>query len=647
MPLTNVVNQEPTPASAAQAVTPTPAPIIATITPPQGQKKLEKNGLTIIWEDKNNDGKLDLAERESAKIYATSATGSPISIALFSLIDRNMDASATTDDSADTITEDELAKAADVIKQYGAALESKGMPAEGALNAYANASSFRNVPVSTLSDSRAEILTGISGITKETVDQKLSGYHADILKAVRAYYTAHTDATADDIAGYLLRLAMASLTGLYEPFGVNEADLKNLERYSPDKVTEDNLLGWLKTGAVSGMEGGRSTASAQSISTLYTELIRARDDGKYEQVVEIVDKLIPMLQQKPSETGLAIPSTGAKITWKDAYSSIISILMDKKELLLASVSADKLITLITLLEGSLSGAGSLEDISTPQLIEQRKSLIQLIIDFKKQAGGSEADRKSFVEAAVRPIIASLTAKKLYNGTLTLDSVRLIAKTVASLADLLASAGADTSSLANIYATQITAANLESLSSDKGTKALVAFEIARSKVMLATSGNGTEVPFQISTTLKITEELAILAANLETPFAEGKFVVGESGLKFTKLLSIATAINTLPQAILPLIKDAKKEGYATIYLLKEIVGKDKKQTKTATGLNKVLADWQKTTSPAPGTRPDGNNSRRPASGDAPGANPPGNAGNVAAAESIVAVFAEGDAALKGN
>lgn len=226
-----------------------------------------QDGLSITWHDKNKDGVLDKDERKGMEMVINGANGSPVKIkvtsALAELIDASMNASGKGDGK---ITKEEMDKAARTIQRYAGLMEKS---LEDAAQVYAQSATFRNLKFGELEKAKASIADNLTGISKDNYEKLLKDkkYHADIIKAVGAYYNSKPDATAQNIAAFMLRCAMASMTGMYTTFGV--AALENMDSYNPGKVSEENLVAWLEKGEVEKEEGAEGD---ESLAVSKTEL---------------------------------------------------------------------------------------------------------------------------------------------------------------------------------------------------------------------------------------------------------------------------------------------------------------------------------------------------------------------------------------
>jgi len=148
----------------SQPQTPPSSPTPPPPTPGRSQLVIGSNGnaFTIEWVDRDQDGKIDSSEKESAEIVRGNRRYR-LGEKFFLLIDRGMDAESTLGDNV--ITKEELEEASAVVARYANEL---GMSFEDALQAYNSSSSFRKVSLTELREARTEIAGWLAGVTLYT-----------------------------------------------------------------------------------------------------------------------------------------------------------------------------------------------------------------------------------------------------------------------------------------------------------------------------------------------------------------------------------------------------------------------------------------------------------------------------------------------
>ncbi|MDI6731558.1 MAG: hypothetical protein QME05_03115, partial [Candidatus Margulisbacteria bacterium] len=245
----------------------------------------------IDYIDADEDGNFDRAELEGSQIYFTDTTSNTyqkaLSAALFRVIDRNMDAKSTDDlDSEGTITQAELERALAIMQTYA---EAAGVSLEAAVTAYANSTSFHNIDFAGVRSSGEKVSGWLSttDMNDNAAIRKALESHVDsrIIDNVIIYVgrlrTAGEPVSAEAIAKYLFRCAMASMAGegSYDALGFvdsEKANLRTIARFNPDKVNEKKLLDWYEDGEVeeAGSGGGGVGGKDKELKQIYSTEVK-------------------------------------------------------------------------------------------------------------------------------------------------------------------------------------------------------------------------------------------------------------------------------------------------------------------------------------------------------------------------------------
>ncbi len=224
------------------------------------------NGYTFTWKDGDKDGKIDKNERTSVKLFVNNSNGQPVEIKMadglsekyFDLIDRNMKAGAGEDaDSAGEITAGEMEDAAAVVAEYA---DICGLSKKAAGLAYAQSSSFRDVDFKVLKRTKETVKGWLSEVDWKADSEKLTaklqqGLDGKVAKVFLDLIIKNVSKfkSSEDVASYLIRLAMGSMTEMYDNFGITAdeiAALNTVDEFTPNNVTKENLLKWFETGKV-------------------------------------------------------------------------------------------------------------------------------------------------------------------------------------------------------------------------------------------------------------------------------------------------------------------------------------------------------------------------------------------------------------
>ena len=220
-----------------------------------------KKGATYAWEDKDGDGKIDRNEADSVIQRVPGPNGAPIEIKginaeNFDLTNQRMDAETKAAAGDDELDRSELEVRDAAIADFA---EDLGMAPDKAHQAYHSSKFFRNVSRKELKETKGEIVAGLNGIgikglSLDAARGKLKelDYRSNIIDVILKSWDSRKDRVniGREIAEEMLRCAMASLTGLYDVFGVKKEDLGGISAFNPKKVTKGNLQEWLKTGKV-------------------------------------------------------------------------------------------------------------------------------------------------------------------------------------------------------------------------------------------------------------------------------------------------------------------------------------------------------------------------------------------------------------
>jgi hypothetical protein len=231
------------------------------------------NQFIIEWVDADGQGDLDI-ETELASAVILNADGTelgPLSEKFALLADHGMVAGSEGLGNS-SLTKEEMEAAAAVIGRYASGL---GMSFANALAAYNSSASFRMISVAELEAASSEISGWLAGVdlTNAAAVREALKKHAvspTIIDNVTGFLAGKPGATADDVSAYMLRCAMASMTGLYDLFGVPEDALQGLRLFDPTRVTKDKLVKWLQGQDISeDAEGSGSSQQAdQSLQRL-------------------------------------------------------------------------------------------------------------------------------------------------------------------------------------------------------------------------------------------------------------------------------------------------------------------------------------------------------------------------------------------
>ena len=262
--------------------------------------------------------------------------------ALFILIANGMNAANTSD------TEIDLAELLEFVTVVEAYADPLGMTFAKAAEAYSKASSFRNVKVSELWDTRTKVVDWFSGITWAEADKaKLSTSVYDALsgkiiesvrRMIKDKVADGTLKSADNVAAFLLQLAMASMTGLYDTFGFTEGEITQLAvtPFRPKEVDMEGLLEWLKAGKVE--EEGETVSSddeRESVQKFY-KLI---SEEKFDNALKVAKKM-------KAGKGQALGELLQKLLDKAEYQRAYAVVMEAKDpelakrFIIAAVTAD-------------------------------------------------------------------------------------------------------------------------------------------------------------------------------------------------------------------------------------------------------------------------------------------------------------------
>ncbi|MFH1387319.1 MAG: hypothetical protein ABIH50_06625 [bacterium] len=329
------------PVAAPPVAPPPPAAFDANVIPPGFRRvtvKYEGNTCYVDYKDEDKSETMGKAELKTAVIL--DATGKEIgklsdNFALF--IDRHGDWETRGEDKE--ISDAELQDVIGVVVSlYAKELK---MDYAKALSAYNNAKTFRNVRISELSETRIEATGWLNGVDlkdETAVRKALNGKLSNALTEIVIAYISNNKDKKDakpidgsDVASYLLRCSMATMTGVYDEYGVTEDIFKNMPNFDPKEVTKNKFMAWFRGENVNGEEesgnkevellrkkqnarvGIQDASTAADAVKKYEEAraILGEDNDairiivekylgeeKYEEAIKFADKLPPALKKK-------------------------------------------------------------------------------------------------------------------------------------------------------------------------------------------------------------------------------------------------------------------------------------------------------------------------------------------------------------
>lgn len=232
------------------------------------------HGVELTFHDINHDGRMGKNERAGATIKVNGSHGEPITIQLFNLIDRDMDANKEVDgDSAGEITSNEMEDFEAGLMLYHEAIngDKHQITLEDALAAYtAKDATFSNKNLRAVIEMRKALAPDLSGLPltqgsdpgKFLTDKK---FDKIIARAIVAYIQSRGagQTTEKDVAAFLARVALAMMSGVY--IGIDDGAKKIIDEmesrlYNRD-VTRSDLLDWFKGKLETTKENGGSGSS--------------------------------------------------------------------------------------------------------------------------------------------------------------------------------------------------------------------------------------------------------------------------------------------------------------------------------------------------------------------------------------------------
>ncbi|MEE8637817.1 MAG: hypothetical protein V3T21_02115, partial [Candidatus Margulisiibacteriota bacterium] len=238
---------------------------------PEGYKRITttKERTVYDWVDKDDDNRIDKDEKNTVIQHVRQDNGQYVKIE--GINDDNFIAAnnrmrmSDPVETNDELTEEELNYRDKIIAAYAHELRHKGMTFKKAFELYSN-SRLADVNFNALSAARKGIETLLPEgvLTADKIKEALNGkVHEKIITSVIEYLEKYSNVSREDIAGFLLCCAVASMTGEYNILGIPKPK-DNMPAFNPDKVTKGNLLAWLKTGETKeGEEASESKLASE------------------------------------------------------------------------------------------------------------------------------------------------------------------------------------------------------------------------------------------------------------------------------------------------------------------------------------------------------------------------------------------------
>jgi len=302
---------------------------------PAGYKAMRSSdgNLYASWEDKDGDGKIDLAERESSVLYARNTSqGNWVKIGklsnnYYNLLDKGSKARSTTGNGE--VDQAELNTAEGVIKFWAERRLQKNSDLAVELN---SADDYEDVRKSEV-DSALKTFGGWfpagfdfsqkgsleEALKKNNVDPALSG------AIMRLYEERQGKINANDVAVRIINCALASRysdQAMLKKYGIEPGKLAH--SYTPKEVTGNNLVKWAQGEDVSESEGGsgggddqdkikkaeekvkanpaeaarladgiKNTQAADQIRSQVIEAYLAKDPPDFDGAIALVKKMVP------------------------------------------------------------------------------------------------------------------------------------------------------------------------------------------------------------------------------------------------------------------------------------------------------------------------------------------------------------------
>jgi hypothetical protein len=266
---------KPAPAAPADAAQTPAAPAPVALTPPlpkPGETRIEvnENGVKLYLYSETKAGQGIEAGKLAGKTVWVNGTTVTLTDRVTQWLDRGGDSEGIANG---IVSLEDLKNVIAVVAAYSGAM---GMNFGDAFEAYNSASSFRKVSVAELREARTEMSGWLGGVKMDNAADiskalKDKGVAQPLLDALQSYLSDARNRAQDRIAAFLLRAAMASMTGMYKPFSINENEVSRMHAFSANNVSRENLVKWVKGQEVGHEEGG-SNASDEAKNKIYREL---------------------------------------------------------------------------------------------------------------------------------------------------------------------------------------------------------------------------------------------------------------------------------------------------------------------------------------------------------------------------------------
>lgn len=172
---------------------------------------------------------------------------------LYLLVANNMNADKTTERG---ITLDKLRAFEKVIKYWANELE---MSEKAIVELFASSPSFCMVDPNEVKETGQALRTKLKDVTNNNISEQLGGYPPKLVEEVKNHFSKGT-ANAKSVAAYLLRFTLASMTGLYRPFGVKQ-DV--MPAYRSTSLNKYRVAAWFAGRAVTEARPPRYGAGGQ------------------------------------------------------------------------------------------------------------------------------------------------------------------------------------------------------------------------------------------------------------------------------------------------------------------------------------------------------------------------------------------------
>ena len=219
----------------------------------KGDKKL--NGVEVIKKTEGESKESNVGSRivvENGQTHIVVGNNKiPVTNAYIKAFDA--DGNGKVDDGEQASAEGHIRAHADRLK----------ISYDDAARMYATSTSFRKVSTRELDNEYTHLTTSFKDVdvnkSYEENQQHFSSLSASAKKAIKTQWdkikTLGGSSFQEKLAAFLLRYAMASMTGMYEILGFESDDFTGTETYNPKEVKADNLHSWLETGKNEEEEG--------------------------------------------------------------------------------------------------------------------------------------------------------------------------------------------------------------------------------------------------------------------------------------------------------------------------------------------------------------------------------------------------------